>query len=155
MYVSEQVRQQGYQQVLWLDALERRYIEEVGAMNIVFVREGKHLCTPALSGSILPGVTRESILQLAFALGYTISEDKIDVHTMLADIDAGRITEVFGIGTGAVVAPVGKFGFMGKETVINNQQTGPVAQHIYSTLTDLQYGRIPDPYGWTQQILVE
>ena len=155
VYVSEQVRQQGYQQVLWLDALERRYIEEVGAMNIVFVREGKHLCTPALSGSILPGVTRESILQLAPALGYTISEDKIDVHTMLADIDAGRITEVFGIGTGAVVAPVGKFGFMGKETVINNQQTGPVAQHIYSTLTDLQYGRIPDPYGLTQQILVE
>jgi branched-chain amino acid aminotransferase len=154
VWVAEQVRQQGYQQVLWLDAIERRYIEEVGAMNIMFVRDGKHIITPALTGSILHGVTRESVLQLAPDLGFTVSEERIDVDEMLADIEKGRITEAFGVGTAAVVSPVGKFGYKGKEYRINGEKTGPVAQKLYTALTDIQYGRAPDPYGWTRQIKV-
>jgi branched-chain amino acid aminotransferase len=150
LYVTEQARAQGYQQVLWLDAVERRYIEEVGGMNIAFVYDGKHIATPALSGSILPGVTRESMLQLAPDLGFTVSEDRIKVEDMLADVASGRITEAFAIGTGAVVAPVGKFGYQDREYPVNGNRTGPVAQRIYDGLTDIQYGRVPDPYGWTR-----
>jgi branched-chain amino acid aminotransferase len=121
-------------------------------MNIMLVRDGKHIITPALSGSILHGVTRESVLQLGPDLGYTVSEEKIDVDEMLADIENGRITEAFGVGTAAVVAPVGKFGYKGKEYRINGERTGPVAQHLYTTLTDIQFGRAPDPYGWIHKI---
>ena len=155
VHVAEQVRHLGYEQVLWLDAIERRYVEEVGAMNIMFVRDGKHIITPALSGSILHGITRESVLQLGPDLGYTVSEEKIDVDEMLDDIEKGRITEAFGVGTAAVVAPVGKFGYKGKEYRINDEQTGPVAQHLFTTLTDIQFGRAPDPYGWVRQIKVD
>lgn len=155
LFMAERVRVLGYQQVLWLDALERRYVEEVGAMNIAFVYEGKHIATPALSGSILPGITRDSVLKLAPDLGYTVSEGRIDIDQVLADIRAGRITEAFGIGTAAVIAPVGKLG-AGDETVtINEDQPGPVAQQLYQALTDLQYGRAPDPYDWTMTIEVK
>ena len=153
--VAEQVRQHGYQQVLWLDAIERRYVEEVGAMNIMFVRDGKHIVTPALSGSILHGVTRESVLQLAPDLGYTVSEERIDVDEMLADIEKGRITEAFGVGTAAVVSPVGKFGYKGKEYRINDEKSGPVSTHLYKALTDIQYGRVPDPYGWIRTLKID
>lgn len=154
LYLSEKVKKEGYQQVLWLDAVERRYIEEVGAMNIAFVYEGKHISTPALSGSILNGITRDSVLKMAPDLGYTVSEDRLDVYQMLEDIESGRITEVFGMGTAAVIAPVGKFGYDGKEYTINNHESGPVASHLFKALTDIQYGRVPDPYGWTHTITV-
>jgi branched-chain amino acid aminotransferase len=152
LFVSEKVRQQGYQQVLWLDAIEKRYVEEVGAMNIAFVYEGKHIRTPALTGSILPGITRDSILRLAPDLGYPISEDRLDIHEVVADLKAGKITEVFGVGTAAVIAPVGKLGYQGGEYLIHNNEAGPVAQRLYQVLTDLQYGRAPDPYGWTMTV---
>lgn len=150
--VSEQARQLGYQQVLWLDAVERRYVEEVGAMNIAFVYEGRHIRTPALSGSILPGVTRDSVLKLAPDLGYTVSEDRIDINEVRADLERGAITEVFGLGTAAVVAPVGRLGFQGRDLPVHGDGAGPVAQRLYEALTDLQYGRAPDPYGWTLTI---
>jgi branched-chain amino acid aminotransferase len=149
---TEEARQLGFQQVLWLDAVERRLVEEVGGMNIAFVYGGNHISTPALSGSILPGVTRDSILRLAPDLGWTASEDRIDVNDMLADIESGRITEVFAMGTGAVIAPVGRFRYKGKDHVINNEQTGPVAQRLFDHLTDIQYGRTADRYGWTQLV---
>lgn len=152
LYVGEQVRALGYQQVLWLDAVERRYVEEVGAMNIAFVYEGTHIATPALSGSILPGITRNSVLRLAPDLGYTVSEDRIAIDQVLADIEGGRITEVFGIGTAAVIAPVGKLGTEDEAVEINGNRPGPVAQRLYQALTDIQYGRAPDPYGWTLTI---
>ncbi|MGB0385638.1 MAG: branched-chain amino acid aminotransferase [Ardenticatenaceae bacterium] len=154
LYLSEKVKKDGYQQVLWLDSVELRLIEEVGAMNIAFVYEGKHISTPALSGSILSGITRDSVLKLAPDLGYTVSEEKIDVHDMLKDLESGRITEVFGMGTAAVIAPVGKFGYEGKEYIINNNESGPVATNLFKSLTDIQYGRVPDPYGWTYTINV-
>ena len=123
-------------------------------MNIAFVYDGTHIATPALSGSILPGITRDSVLRMAPNLGYTVSEERIDVNEALADIRAGRITEDFGIGTAAVIAPVGKLGSEEEAVIVNDNQPGPVARRLYEALTDLQYGRTPDPYGWTYTLRV-
>jgi branched-chain amino acid aminotransferase len=154
LYVGEAAAAKGYQQVLWLDAVERRYIEEVGAMNIAFVYEGKEIVTPALSGSILRGVTRDSVVRMAPDLGYPVRETRLDVEQVMADIRAGVVTEAFGIGTAAVIAPVGKFGMADEEIVVADGAAGPVAGHLYKALTDIQYGRAVDPYGWTYTIRV-
>lgn len=154
LYAGERAREKGYSQVLWLDAVERRYVEEVGAMNICFVYEGRRIVTPPLTGSILPGVTRKSVIELGRDLGYEVAEEVVDVNEMVKDIKAGRITEVFGCGTAAVIAPVGKFGFHDEEILINNNESGPVAHHLYKELTDIQYGRVPDRFGWTHKISV-
>ncbi len=151
LIVGEQVRKLGYQQVLWLDGVERRYVEEVGAMNIGFVR-GKEILTPELSGSILEGITRESVLKMAPDLGYSVREERIDVDDMLRQVEQGKISESFGMGTAAVIAPIGRFGYKGKDYTVGNGQPGPVAQHLYKSLTDLQYGRREDPYGWTMKL---
>ncbi|MFT6692897.1 MAG: branched-chain amino acid aminotransferase [Colwellia sp.] len=152
LYASEDVIKLGYSQVLWLDAIEGRFIEEVGAMNICFVYEDKHIYTPSLSGSILPGITRDSILKLAPTLGYEISEQRLDIEQILADIDSGKITEVFGCGTAAVIAPVGKLSFKSKEYVINKNQAGEVAKRLYDELTGIQYGTREDKFGWIESI---
>ena len=152
LLVTEEARKKGYSQVLWLDAAEGRYVEEVGAMNICFVYEGRRIVTPALTGSILPGVTRKSILELGADLGYDVEEGRLDVHDVLADIESGRITEVFGCGTAAVIAPVGKFGYRDEEYVVNDYEVGAVSEHLYQALTDIQFGRAKDPYGWTYSI---
>lgn len=154
MFVGEEAKAKGYSQVLWLDAIEGRHIEEVGAMNIAFVYEGQRIVTPPLTGSILPGITRKSVLELGRDLGYEVAEEAIDVHEMLADVRAGKVTEVFGCGTAAVIAPVGKFGFKDEEYIINNYEVGPVSQQMYDELTGIQYGRIPDRFGWTYTIEV-
>lgn len=153
LIVGEEVAAKGYHQVLWLDGVERRFVEEVGAMNIAFAY-GKHIVTPALSGTILRGVTRDSVLKLAPDLGYTVEEGKLDINEVLRDIEAGKITEVFGMGTAAVIAPVGRFGYQGKDYAVNGGNVGPIAQRLYKTLTDIQYGRVADPYGWTYKIEV-
>ncbi|MAU01753.1 MAG: branched chain amino acid aminotransferase [Anaerolineaceae bacterium] len=152
LYVGEQAKQKGYSQVLWLDAIEGRYVEEVGAMNICFVYEGKKIVTPPLTGSILPGITRKSVIDLGRDLGYEVAEEPVDVHEMLADIEQGKVTEVFGCGTAAVIAPVGKFGLKDEEYLINDYKVGPVAKHLYDELTGIQYGRIPDRFNWTLTI---
>ncbi len=152
LFVGEEAKRKGYSQVLWLDAIHGRYIEEVGAMNIAFVYEGQRIVTPPLTGSILPGITRKSVLTLGADLGYETAEEMIDVHEMLADVESGKVTEVFGCGTAAVIAPVGKFGFQDKEYLINNNEVGPVAKHLYDELTGVQTGRIEDRFGWTLTI---
>jgi branched-chain amino acid aminotransferase len=152
LFASEKVSKLGYSQVLWLDAVEGRYIEEVGAMNICFVYEGKSIVTPMLSGSILPGITRDSILKLAPTLGYEVSEQQLDIEEILADIDSGKITEVFGCGTAAVISPIGKLGFEGADHTINKNQTGPVSKHLYDELTGIQYGTREDVFGWVHVI---
>jgi branched-chain amino acid aminotransferase len=124
-------------------------------MNIAFVYGGTHIRTPALTGSILPGVTRDSILRMAPDLGYTTSEDRIEIEQVLRDAESGAITEVFGMGTAAVVAPVGRLGYGDREVVVNDGRPGPVAERLFKTLTDLQFGREPDPYGWTLTISSE
>lgn len=154
MIAGDLAAAKGYQQVLWLDGVEQRYVEEVGAMNVCFVYGGKTIKTPLLSGSILEGITRDSLLRLAPDLGYPITEERIDVHDILRDIASGAITEAFGVGTAAVIAPIGRFGFRDKEYVVGGNAAGPVAKHLYKSLTDIQYGRVADPYGWTMKIEV-
>ena len=149
LYMSEKVAKQGYTQVLWLDAIAGKYIEEVGAMNICFVYEGLRIVTPKLSGSILAGITRDSVLKLAPVLGYEVSEELLDVDVILADIKSGKITEAFGCGTAAVISPVGKLSFRDEEYVINNNESGPVARNLCDELTGIQYGNKEDRFGWT------
>jgi branched-chain amino acid aminotransferase len=150
LVATEAARAAGYQQVLWLDAIERRFVEEAGAMNVAFVYGGGEIVTPALSGSILPGITRDSVLRLAPDLGYGVREDRLDVNTVLADIAAGRITEAFCMGTAAVIVPIGRIGHRGGDVLVGANVAGPVATHLYRALTDIQYGRAEDPYGWTR-----
>ncbi|WP_440874543.1 branched-chain amino acid aminotransferase [Thalassotalea sp. PLHSN55] len=152
LFVSEEVAKLGYSQVLWLDAIEGKYIEEVGAMNICFVYDNKKIVTPALSGSILPGITRDSILKLAPALGYEVSEERLDITQILADIKSGKITEAFGCGTAAVISPVGNLCLKGEDHIINNNVSGKVAKHLYDELTGIQYGTKEDRFGWVKTI---
>ena len=150
LHMSEKVAKLGFTQVLWLDAIHGKYIEEVGAMNICFVYEGSRIVTPRLSGSILPGITRDSVLRLAPGLGYEIDEALLDVDVILSDIKSGKITEAFGCGTAAVISPIGKLAFKEEEYVINRNHAGPVSRNLYDELTGIQYGTKEDQFGWTQ-----
>jgi branched-chain amino acid aminotransferase len=141
----------GYSQVLWLDAKEHRYVEEVGAMNIFIVIDGK-LITPPLTGSILPGITRMSILDIASDLGIAIEEKMISIEEVCQGISDGRVTEMFGAGTAAVVSPIGKLNVDDREYTINKNQTGPWSTKIYQELTSIQYGEKPDPHNWVYRI---
>ena len=151
---TEIARRHGCQQVLWLDGVEQRYIDEVGAMNIAIVRHGQDIVTPLLNGAILPGVTRRSLLQLAPDLGYAMREQRIAIDELLDGLADGSVSEVFGMGTGAVIAPVGRLRYRDRDIVIRDGQPGPVARHLYEELTAIQYGRKADPYGWTRRIAV-
>ncbi len=142
----------GYAQVLWLDGVHQRYIEEVGAMNMMFVYEDKRIVTPALNGSILPGITRESVLELGKHLGYETEEARMDINDVVADIKAGKVTEAFGTGTAAVVSPVNKISFKGEEIGIGDGGIGRITQQLYDTLTGIQYGRLADPMGWVVKV---
>lgn len=144
----------GYQQVLWLDAVERRYVDEVGAMNIAFVRADGGIVTPSLSGAILHGITRRSLLALAPDLGHPVEERRIAIDEVIDGLADGSISEIFGMGTGAVIAPVGRLSYRDREYRVRDGQPGPVATRLYQALTDLQCGRTPDPYGWTRRIAV-
>jgi len=152
LFASEYVAKQGYSQVLWLDAIEGKYVEEVGAMNICFVYGGKKIVTPTLSGSILPGITRDSILKLAPELGYEVGEERLNINQVLTDIKRGQITEVFGCGTAAVISPIGMLSFKGREYVVNNNKTGVVSKRIYDEIAGIQYGNREDRFGWIEPI---
>ena len=137
----------GYAQVLWLDGVEQKYVEEVGSMNMMFAY-GKKIVTPMLNGSILPGITRKSVLQLAAQLGYEVEEKRIAIEDVFEDIKAGRCTEAFGTGTAAVISPVGELCWKDEKVTLGDGSIGPVAQKLYNTLTGIQYGRLPDENGW-------
>lgn len=141
----------GYSQVLWLDAKEHRYIEEVGAMNMFFICEGK-LVTPPLTGTILPGITRQSLLEMAEDLGIQPLEKRITIDDVVNGISSGKVTEAFGAGTAAVISPVGKICYKDKEYILNNNQTGPWAQKFFDHLTGIQYGDIEDKYNWVHVV---
>ncbi len=136
----------GFSQVLWLDGVERKYIEEVGAMNIFFKIDGK-IVTPALSGSILPGITRNSVLTLCRDWGYEVEERKISVDELLEAQKNGKLEECFGTGTAAVISPVGKLRYEDEVMVIGGGEIGPVSQKLYDTVTGIQTGAVADPYG--------
>lgn len=141
----------GCDQVLWLDAVQHRFVEEVGAMNIFFVI-GNCLVTPALSGSFLAGITRDSIIKLAPSLGLAVAERPIAIDEVLDGIKTGRVQEAFGSGTAAVVSPVGAFSYGDELFTINNAAVGTVTKRLYDTLTGIQYGRLPDTNGWMQRL---
>ena len=141
----------GYTQVLWLDAVERKYIEEVGTMNIVFKFKDE-LVTPPLGGTILPGITRDSILTMARDMGLPVNERQVAIEEVIDKAKSGDLEEVFGVGTAAVVSPVGRLGYRGEDLTINGGQAGPLAQELFQKLTDLQYGQGPDPYGWREVV---
>jgi branched-chain amino acid aminotransferase len=136
----------GADSVLWLDALEHRYVEEIGAMNIMFVYD-KYIVTPPLSGTILPGVTRDSVIHLAQHMGMDIREEKLDINNIIKDIKNNRIIEAFGCGTAAVISPISELIFHGERVTIK-QGASVVGQRIKKALEDIQYGRSDDPFGW-------
>ena len=145
---GERAEQKGYSQVLWLDGVERKYIEEVGAMNVLFKINGK-IVTPELNGSILPGITRKSCLQLLRDKGYEVEERKISVDELISAAKDGTLEEAFGSGTAAVVSPIGQLSYKGETYSVTGGEIGPVAQDLYDTLTGIQWGRTADPYGWS------
>ena len=144
---GDRAEERGYSQVLWLDGVERKYIEEVGAMNIMFRINGR-ICTPVLNGSILPGITRKSILELLRAEGEQPEERRISVEELVSAAQDGSLEEAWGCGTAAVVSPVGALAYQGKEYVIGGGEIGPVTQSLYKKLTDIQWGRSEDKLGW-------
>ena len=151
LIASEKAKLEGYAQVLWLDAIERKYVEEVGAMNIFFVL-GDEIVTPELSGSILPGITRFSTIALARNWGMTVSERKISIDEVFEAHDQGRLTEVFGSGTAAVISPVGEIRYGDRAIAIGDGTPGAIAMKFYNALTDIQYGQTPDTENWIEVI---
>ncbi|HEY6839157.1 MAG TPA: branched-chain amino acid aminotransferase [Geobacteraceae bacterium] len=144
-------KKKGYDQVLWLDGVHRRYVEEVGAMNMFFAYEDRVVTAP-LNGSILNGVTRDSVLKLAPTLGFKVEERPIDINELMADIRSGKVKEAFGSGTAAVVTPVGALCFKGEEAQVGDGGVGRLTQKLYDTLTGIQYGSIADTFGWLHKI---
>ena len=147
MKTADDVRARGYEQVLWLDAIEHRFVEEVGTMNL-FAVIGDELVTPPLAGSILAGITRDTVLTLATDWGLRAIERPIAFQELLDAHADGSLREVFGCGTAAVISAVGELGHADGQLVINDGQTGPIAQRLYDAITSIQYGRAPDPHGW-------
>lgn len=137
--------------VLWLDAKEHKYIEEVGTMNQFFIIDDI-IYTAPLDGTILHGVTRDSVIKLAGDNGFSIKEEFLSIDTIVETIESGNLSEAFGVGTAASIAPVGEIMFEGKNNVINNNQVGPISTKLYKLLTGIQYGIIEDPYGWNVPI---
>ncbi len=148
---QDEAEKVGYTQVLWLDGVERKYIEEVGTMNVFFVI-GDEIVTPELQGSILPGVTRMSCIELLKSQGYKVSERRLSIDEVAKAADDGQLKEAFGSGTAAVISPIGELKWGDKVMAINNGEIGPISQHLYDTLTGIQWGKLPDPYGWTVEV---
>jgi branched-chain amino acid aminotransferase len=152
LLAGEQAHKAGYTQVLWLDGVEQQYLEEVGSMNIFFVI-GDEIITPELNGSILPGITRKSVIELARHWSAKVSERKISIDELMQASAAGSLKEVFGAGTAAVISPVGQIKYGDREITINNNQTGPVALKYYNAITDIQYGKADDPLDWIEKVV--
>jgi len=151
LLASSTARDKGYSQVLWLDAKERKYVEEVGAMNIFF-RFKDEVVTPALSGSILPGITRKSIIQLLKDEGYSVAERPISIDEIFDRYKKGDLLEVFGTGTAAVIAPVGILNWNDDIIEINDNKTGELTLKMFKTLTGIQAGTLEDKYGWSYKV---
>ena len=148
---GDKAEKQGYSQVLWLDGVERKYIEEVGAMNVMFKIDGE-IVTPALSGSILPGITRKSCLEVLRDAGYSVSERRISVDELIEAAQTGKLEEAWGTGTAAVVSPIGELCYGGVRYPVSGGKIGAVTQSLYDTLTGIQWGKIQDTKGWILEI---
>ncbi len=148
---GERAAKKGYSQVLWLDGVERKYIEEVGAMNVMFKIDGK-IVTPKLTGSILPGITRKSCIEVLKTLGYDVEERLLSVEELIAAMEAGKLEEAWGCGTAAVVSPIGKLAYEDKEYEIGGGKIGEVTQTLYDILTGIQWGEREDTFGWVYKL---
>jgi branched-chain amino acid aminotransferase len=152
---QQQAVDNGCDQVVWLDAAERRWVEEMGGMNLFFVYgtgPDARIMTPALTGTLLPGVTRDSLLTLGRDLGYQTEEGTISADAWREACEAGELTEVFACGTAAVITPVGKVKGASAEWVIGDGTPGPVTRRLREELMGIQYGERPDPHGWIHKI---
>lgn len=151
MKAQDKAHHGGYSQVLWLDGVERKYIEEVGAMNIFFKIDGK-IITPKLNGSILPGVTRDSVIKLSRHWGLSVEERKISIDEIYEAYKAGTLEEVFGTGTAAVISPVGELKWDDHIMPVKDGGIGEYSQKLYDTVTGIQLGKIPDEFHWTVEV---
>jgi branched-chain amino acid aminotransferase len=151
LLAGEEAHRAGFTQVLWLDGVEQKYIEEVGAMNIFFVIDNE-VVTPMLSGSILPGVTRASVIQLARHWGLKVNERRISIDEVIAAHKNGKLNEVFGSGTAAVISPVGLLKYEDNLLTIGQGKVGPLAHKFFDGIMDIQYGRAEDPMGWVEPV---
>ena len=148
---GERAASMGYSQVLWLDGVERKYIEEVGAMNVMF-RIGDEIITPMLTGSILPGITRKSCIEVLRKQGYKVTERLLSVDELVAALEDGSLKEAWGCGTAAVVSPIGRLAYGDKVYTVSEGKIGEVTQKLYDILTGIQWGKTDDPYGWVVKL---
>ena len=148
---GDRAEKQGYSQVLWLDGVHRKYIEEVGAMNVMFKVNGKIL-TPDLNGSVLDGITRRSCIQLLKDWGYEVEERRISYEELFQAAEDGTLEEAWGTGTAAVVSPIGELAMEGKNVTISGNQIGELTQKLYDNLTGIQWGRLADPHNWIMKL---
>ena len=148
---GDKAEKKGYSQVLWLDGVERKYIEEVGAMNVMFKINGE-IITPALTGSILPGITRKSCIEVLKSKGYKVTERLLSIDELRDALENGTLEEAWGCGTAAVVSPIGKLSYLGKEYIVSEGKIGKVTQELYDILTGIQWGKIEDTFGWIEKI---
>ncbi len=148
-----QAREKGFDQVLWLDGVHRRYVEEVGTMNMFFAIDGAIATAPLDEGTILPGVTRDSVMRLARELyGMKVEERPLPIDEVIDGIRKGRVTEAFGSGTAAIITAVSEIGYRGERLRLGDGGVGPVTRRLYDDLVGIQYGRKPDRFGWTVQV---
>ncbi|MBQ7907145.1 MAG: branched-chain amino acid aminotransferase [Clostridia bacterium] len=148
---GEKASRVGYSQVLWLDGVHRKYIEEVGAMNVMFKIDGE-IVTPMLTGSILPGITRKSCIEVLKSFGYKVNERLLSVDELIEALENGKLEEAWGTGTAAVVSPIGRFSYAGKEYDVNGGKIGEVTRKLYDTLTGIQWGKVEDTFNWTYKL---
>ncbi|UYP45163.1 Putative branched-chain-amino-acid aminotransferase [Candidatus Lokiarchaeum ossiferum] len=142
----------GFSQVLWLDGKERKYVEEVGAMNMMFVLDGKVITAALDEGSILPGITRDSVIQLLKKKGIPVEERKLSIDEVIAGAKDGKLSEAFGTGTAAVISPVGSITYKDQTYEINNNKIGKITQELYDELTGIQTGDLEDTFGWVEKV---
>lgn len=149
---GERAAKKGYSQVLWLDGVERKYIEEVGAMNVMFKIDGVVVTPEISSGSILPGITRKSCIEVLKKLGYTVEERLLSLDELVMAMENGKLEEAWGCGTAAVVSPIGRLAYQDKEYVIGGGKIGEVTQKLYDILTGIQWGKREDEFGWVYKL---
>lgn len=148
---QDEAEKQNYTQVLWLDGVERKYIEEVGTMN-VFFQIGDEVVTPALQGSILSGVTRMSAIEILKSWGMNVTERRLSIQEVAEASKQGKLKEAFGTGTAAVISPIGHLKWGDMIMQFNGGEIGPLSQRLYDTMTGIQWGKLPDTFGWTVEV---
>ena len=151
LLAAEEAKEKGFTQVLWLDAAERKYVEEVGTMNMFFVIDGEVISAP-LNGSILPGITRDSVIRIVKDWGIKMSERSLTIDEVIDAARDGRLQEAFGTGTAAVISPVGQITYEGEDHVVAGGKMGELSQRLYDEIVGIQYGEKEDPYGWRLKI---